>query len=146
MTSSNRLRAKLKAASRRRKRRDLNRESRSTDQGSQVSIDTGFESGSGPELDIPRILIDAVLRLSQRNGSLRDSAVIAALKAVATQIPPNSEEAKLLFRQMDHDLMAHGIDSGQREAAASELLEIASANRSSDSPDQLIRYFDLIAA
>lgn len=137
MPKSNKLKANLRAADKRRKRRVV-----------ETKSDASFSSE--PKLDIEGLIVDGILktvanRESRREPNLRDSAVIAALKALRQGTAPNSTEASECYAEICRVLDSAGVSEGKRAKAATQTLSLASLNDYEKSPDQFIRYLSLIA-
>lgn len=137
MPQAKKLKARLKAADKRRKRRAPQTEPVAT-----VSNE--------PKLDVEGLVVEGILktaanREARREPNLRDSAVIAALKALTQGTAPNSTEALECHTEITRFLDQSGVSSGDRVRAATQTLSLAHMNDQKESPDQFIRYLTLIA-
>lgn len=140
MTKPKNLKAKLKAADKRRKRRP------------QASAETALaqEAADGrPSVDAVGVLAEGVLRQADTRASsgganLRDSAVLSALKAMTQGTQPRSEEAMGVFDEMNSLLEEAGVSGSRRTVAAMEMLSLATTNQDPNVPDQFIRYLSMI--
>ena len=124
MSKSNRLRRNLKAADRRRRRRTSNQASNEIDSSPQVNVSnvTG--------VDVPGILVESILlEADLRNETLRDSAVISALKAVETSIAPRSVEASAVYVRMTEQLSKAGRFAEGRRVGGVKTLETRQGER-----------------
>ena len=147
MSKSVNLKAKLKAADRRRRRR-----------GTTVSADVDFSSrpdsdgrsGSDAtvlnQTDVVGVLTQAALRVAGRTNDLRDSAVIGALRALKNETKPNAHFTEAVHREMVSALDHAAVSRRERRQAASELLGVALGSVDSKIPDGLIRSLSLIVS
>ncbi|QDV46427.1 hypothetical protein Enr13x_63360 [Stieleria neptunia] len=141
MSKSPKIRSNLKAADRRRRRRNL------AGRGGDPQTAPGDACrGQSDGVDVPQLLIEAVLGVAGREAALNDSAVIGALRAVQNGSTSRSAFTQTVCGEMIHRLDAAGVSETQRRKAAGELLTIALDNTDSQSPHQLIRYLALIAS
>ncbi|MCS7469872.1 hypothetical protein NZK35_24740 [Stieleria sp. ICT_E10.1] len=141
MPKSPKLRSNLKAADRRRRRRNL------AGCGHDRQTDTSDANRRQPDgVDVPQLLIEAVLSVAEREAALNDSAVIGALRAINNRSTSRSVFTQAVCQEMIRRLDAAGVGEPQRQKAAGELLTIAVDNTDSQSPHRLIRYLALIAS
>lgn len=141
MPKSPKLRSNLKAADRRRRRRNL--AGRGHDRPTAPS-DVNRRPTDG--VDVPQLLIEAVLSIAERDAALNDSAVVGALRAIKNGSASRSAYTQAVCEEMIRRLDAAAVGEPQRRKAAGELLTIALDNTDSESPDRLIRYLALIAS
>ncbi|WP_372896088.1 hypothetical protein [Stieleria sp.] len=97
-------------------------------------------------VDVPQLLIEAVLSVAEREAALNDSAVVGALRAIKNGSTSRSAYTQAVCEEMIRRLDAAAVGEPQRRKAAGELLTIALDNTDSESPDRLIRYLALIAS
>ena len=145
MAKSDRLRAKLKSAQKRRRKRGIHTAERVH---SAEQPHTSQPSVSTPTLgiDVEGIIVEAILRQASRSGGLRDSVVIEALRALTSESVPAAPLAASLLSNIGDALKDAGVDVDAGRSAADAVLSLALKNRDREVPDQFIRYLSLIAA
>lgn len=139
MAKTDRLKAKLKSADRRRRRRP-------TPKASPTSEAPSSDDVSAPDVDVAEVLVTSLMEAASSSGTLRDSAVIASLRAVIAGSEPNSQEAKSLHREMTQSLAQASVSDREARLAAEELLKLAPRGSESQRPDQFLQYLSLISA
>lgn len=137
MSKSGKLKKQLKSAQRRRQRRPA-----STASVSPPVSASGSELQ--PSVDIAGIISEAILITAGKRGNLRDSAVLAALKALKGISKANSEAAVELLDTMESKLDQNQVSSRERHAAANEMLKLAENSIDPNVPDQMIRFLSLL--
>ncbi|MEL6110845.1 MAG: hypothetical protein AAFU85_32975, partial [Planctomycetota bacterium] len=138
MAKTDRLKSRLKSADKRRRRRLHSTAARPTETPTAVSV--------LPPVDVPALLAAAILATAQDSGVVRDSAAVAALRAIITGRSSNSSEAQKVQDAMSRALGDAEIPERDARAAAEELLDLALNSPSSDRPDQFLQYLSLINA
>lgn len=144
MSKSAKMKARLKASDRRRKRR-VRQPTLSDESGLHLRVDAGTDS---PEIetDIAGLLSNAALQTADRHRRIQDSSVIGGLRGLIAGAEPNGEGSRLVYHAMVHELDKAQIPPERRTTAAKEFLEIAKEHSGSDRPDLLLQYLSLITA
>lgn len=131
MVKRNDLRGKLRAADRRRRRRPAAEHS----------------SVSGPTVDVPGLVVEAILRF--RDGSQRfdDAIIIAALKACVRGIRPSSTQAATLFDQLQQLASREEVSPRALVRASHELLAQSNqGGRTSGQPNPFASYLAILTS
>ena len=144
MSKSAKMKARLRASDRRRKRRGR-QPTLGDDSGLHLRVDAGTDS---PEIetDIAGLLANAALRIADRQRRIQDSSVIGGLRGLVAGVQPNGEGSRLVYQAMVCELDKAQIPTERRATAAKEFLEIAKEHSGSDRPDHLLQYLSLITA
>lgn len=137
MSKSAKLKSRLKASDRRRRRRDVGGSS------SYPPAHTGATQ-TQPQVDVAGLLAEAALRLAERSPQVRDATIYAALNCLATQSTPKKEATAQVLDEMTKTFEASAIPPKDARRAARELCLIAKQNMSPDDADQFLRYLALI--
>ncbi len=90
-------------------------------------------------------MTEAILMVADRTPELKDSAVLSALRAIATEGQPASEFAKQLSAEIATQLDREQVGAKDRRRAATDLIKLLPAKLDPDVPDQLIKYLSLLA-
>lgn len=142
MPNSSKLRSKLKAADRRRRRR----QSGSVNPATNNTSHSTAKPTATQTIDVASILVEAALAEADSSPELKDTAIVNALRSIKNDSPPNSQYTERVFRRMVADLDAAGVSQSDRLRSAADLLSVAVENTAPDEPDRLIKYLTLIAS
>ncbi|OYP29881.1 hypothetical protein [Rhodopirellula sp. MGV] len=153
--SRSKIKANLRAADRRRRRRHEGnvRPTDSAQTGSSSDDSSSNDSHqaaptSSVSIDVAGLMIEAILSNSHSRSPLRDSVVIHTLRSISRDDESDeglSPAAQALRQQVLAYLAPHQVDHASIIKAARDILGIAKNHLRDDSPDGFIQYLALIA-
>jgi len=145
MSRTAKLKARLQAANRRRKKRGSVTGATSVSADDAAGPSARNRESETPDIDVAEILIAASLHAVDRHPNVRDAAVYGALKCLADEMEPKHETTARVLEVIHQCLRKAGVDAPAAERGAKDVCEIARGNLDPNRPDQLIQYFSLIS-
>ena len=130
------IRQKLKAADRRRQRRQA------VAPASSASVN---QTGS-PQVDVTGLVVTAILDHAHALGSsARDVIVVAALNSLLRGTTPSGDQSKLLATQLQQVAQQNEIPTRAFRETLQQILAMATSHRDPRSGDALLRYLAMLS-
>lgn len=138
------LKKRLKAADRRRSRRESSHavDGIADDQSSGTAIS---DSASGSGADVTGLCVDAILKMNGRK-SFRDSEVVGAIRSCLTGGTPGSSEAQLLKQRLTAIESRDDVTTRRFRKALETLLQSAADHRVADDDTAFMQFLSIMAS
>lgn len=131
--TNQKLRKKLKAASKRRANRPM---------AAQVSVPPATVS---QRVDVLGLLVQATMDYAASKSDLDDRAVIAALRASKKGAAPTGSDSAALYRLFDAVSNTDGVTQNSYQDAIRQLSELATQQRDADDDDSPSAFLNYLA-
>lgn len=143
------LKAKLKAADRRRKRRPEVTAAPSTENTTRSSHSTSSDNKSSTDTanhDPTDLITAAILKhVNNPQNSAKDAFVITTLRGLLRGSSPSSDEAVELCQQLENIALRDDIDRRKFRSSIENILAIAQQQRTNSVPDAFLQYLTILA-
>lgn len=143
------LKAKLKAADRRRKRRPMTSDApqgMSPRTASNPPSNQSNRSGGNRRVDSTDLIVSTILHhVSERQRSAQDAFVISTLRSVLRGTPAGSDEASELRNRLDEIPSREDVDRRSYREGIKTILGIAQQQENQAVPDAFLQYLSILS-
>lgn len=144
MARRDELKKRLKAADRRRSRRETAQANNGL-ANDHLSGTAVSDSESGNNVDVTGLCVDEILKMNGRKP-FRDSEVVSAMRACLTGGTPSSSEAQLLKQRLAAIESRDDVTTRQFRDAVDTLLRTAATHRAADDDGTFVRFLSVVAS